>query len=86
MPKYIPYNYDQHTMVVINYKEQLHPGTYEHAIHSLIEHKLNLSIIHPDYKNDAGGRPAYEPAILFKIILFAYSKGITCAPQEVPLG
>ena len=28
------------------------------------------------YHNDATGAPAYDPAILLKIILFAYSKGI----------
>ena len=77
MAKYIPYNYNQHSMVVINYLEQLQPGTFEHAIHFLIENKLDLSIFYPNYKNDDGGRPAYDPAILLKIILFAYSKGIT---------
>jgi len=81
MPKYIPYNYDQHSMVVINYKEQLQPGTFEHAIHFLIENKLDLTIFYPNYKNDDGGRPAYDPAILLKIILFAYSKGITSSRE-----
>ena len=81
MPKYIPYNYDQHSMVVINYQEQLQPGTFEHAIHFLIENKLDLSIFYPRFKNDDGGRPAYDPAILLKIILFAYSKGITSSRE-----
>lgn len=81
MPKYIPYNYNQHSMVVINYQEQLQPGTFEHAIHFLIENKLNLSIFYPRYSNDEGGRPAYDPAILLKIILFAYSKGITSSRE-----
>jgi len=81
MPKYIPYNYNQHTMVVINFQEQLQPGTFEHAIHFLIENKLDLSIFHPRYSNDDGGRPAYDPAILLKIILFAYSKGITSSRE-----
>ncbi|MCK5633381.1 IS1182 family transposase [bacterium] len=81
MPKYIPYNYDQHSMVVINYKEQLQPGTFEHAIHFLIDNKLDLTIFYPRYKNDDGGRPAYDPAILLKIILFAYSKGITSSRE-----
>jgi hypothetical protein len=31
-------------MVVINYQEQLQPGTFEHAVHYLIEHKLDLNI------------------------------------------
>ncbi|WP_280563959.1 MULTISPECIES: hypothetical protein [unclassified Chromohalobacter] len=38
-------------------------------MHSLIEHKLDLSIFHPKYRNDAPGRLAYDPAILLKIIL-----------------
>jgi len=31
MPKYTPYNYDQRSMVVINYLEQLQTGTFERA-------------------------------------------------------
>ena len=76
MPNFRPYNYDQTTMVVINYLEQLQPGTFEHALHYLVEHKLDLSVYYPAYKNDENGRPAYHPSLLIKIILFAYSKGI----------
>ena len=81
MPKFKPYNYNQTSMVVINYQDQLQPGTFEHAIHYLIDQKLDLSIFNPNYKNDDGGRPAYDPAILLKIILFAYSKGITSSRE-----
>jgi len=81
MPKFIPYNYDQTSMVVINYKDQLQPGTFEHAVHFLIDSKLDLSIFYPNYKNEDGGRPAYDPALLLKIILFAYSKGITSSRE-----
>ncbi len=68
-------------MVVINYQDQLQPGTFEHAIHFLIDSKLDLSIFHPNYKNADNGRPAYDPALLLKIILFAYSKGITSSRE-----
>lgn len=68
-------------MIVINYLEQLQPGTFEHAIHHLIEYKLNLSIFDQYYRNDEEGRPAYAPSILLKIILFAYSKGITSSRE-----
>jgi hypothetical protein len=47
MPRFKHYNYDQDTMVVINYREQLQPGTFEHAVHYLIEHKLDLTVFHP---------------------------------------
>ena len=73
MPRFIPYDYNQNVMVVVNYQDQLQPGTFEHAIHFLIENKLDLSVFYPDFNNDDGVRPAYDPAILLKIILFAYS-------------
>ena len=81
MPKFIPYNPNQNRMVVVNYADQLQPGTFEHAIHFLIVHKLDLTIFHPAFNNDDTGRPAYDPAILLKIILFAYSKGITSSRE-----
>ena len=81
MPRFKHYNYDQDAMVVINYQEQLQPGTFEHAVHYLIEHKLDLTVFHPKYRNDDTDRLAYDPAILLKIILFAYSKGITSSRE-----
>jgi transposase len=81
MPRFKSYNYDQNAMVVINYRDQLQPGTFEHAIHLLVDKKLDLSIFNPHYNNEDGGRPAYDPAILLKIILFAYSRGITSSRE-----
>ena len=79
MPRVKHYNSDQAAMVVINYQEQLQPGTFERAVHYLIEHKLDLTVFHPRYRNEDTGRRAYDPAILLKIILFADSKGITAS-------
>lgn len=81
MPNFISYDYNQNSMVVINYLDQLQPGTFEHAIHYLISNKLDLSIYFSAYKNNDKGRPAYDPAILLKIILFGYSKGITSSRE-----
>ena len=38
-------------------------------------------MFYPKYQNDETGRPAYDPAALLKIILFAYSKGITSSRE-----
>ncbi len=81
MPNFIPYDQNQSKMVIINYADQLQPGTFEFAINHIIEHQLDITIFHPRYKNEAEGRPAYDPAILLKIILFAYSKGITSSRE-----
>ena len=81
MPKYIPYDYQQTAMVVINFEDQLQPGTFEHALHYLVDNKLDLTLFDPQYRNDNNGRPAYDPALLLKIILYAYSKGITSSRE-----
>ncbi len=81
MANFKPYDYKQSSMIVINFEDQLQPGTFEHAVHHLIENKLDLSIFDSAYHNDETGRPAYDPALLLKIILFAYSKGITSSRQ-----
>ena len=81
MPKFIPYDHNQSALVVINYQDQLQPGSFEHAIHHLIENKLDISFFYPSYKNESNGRPAYDPAVLLKIILFSYSKGITSSRE-----
>jgi transposase len=55
---------------------QLIPGTFEFALHQLLEHELDLSEIESRYCNDETGAPAYEPRILLKIVLLAYARGI----------
>jgi transposase len=81
MPRFKHYNYDQDAMVVINYQKQLQPGTFEHAANYLIGRKLDLSVFHSKYRNDLAGCTAYDSGILLKIILFAYSKGITSSSE-----
>lgn len=77
MPKFRDYNYKQMVMVPVAFDQQILPGTFEHSIHYLVDHELDLTIFHPRFKNDENGRPAYDPAILLKIVLLAYSRGIT---------
>jgi len=45
-------------MVVVNYRDQLQAGTFEHALHYLVTEKLDLSIFDKAFKNDYEGRPA----------------------------
>lgn len=61
----------------ISFERQILPGTFEYTLSYLIDHKVDLSGFHAYYKNDKTGARAYHPALLLKIILFAYSKGIT---------
>ena len=52
------------------------PGTFEYTLNHLIDHDVDLSAFDGQYQNDNTGAPAYDPRILLKIVLFAYSRGI----------
>jgi len=78
MARYKPTDFHQITMIPVNFKSQLSPGTFEYTLDYLIEHgDLNLSIFDRRYNNDKTGATAYDPRILLKVILMAYSRGIT---------
>jgi len=77
MPKYKPVDFDQITMIPVDFNQQIIEGTFEHTLHHLIEERLDLSIFDHRYKNEKTGASAYNPKHLLKIILYAYSLGIT---------
>jgi transposase len=45
-------------------------------LNHLLDHELDLRPLDARFRNDATGAPAYPPATLLKLILFAYSRGI----------
>jgi transposase len=75
--RYKEYDYSQGKFIPVHFDKQILPGTFEHTLHYLIDNELNLSVFDLRYQNDETGAPAYDPAILLKIILYAYSRGIT---------
>ncbi|MEW8073587.1 MAG: IS1182 family transposase [Candidatus Thiodiazotropha sp.] len=81
MARYKDYNYDQMKMLPVSYEKQILPGSFEYSLSYLIDHELDLSAFDQHYQNDSTGRPAYDPELLLKIIILAYSKGITSSRQ-----
>lgn len=77
MARYKEYDYSQGKFIPIHFDKQILPGTFEYTLHYLIDNEIDLSVFDLRYKNDETGAPAYDPAILLKIILYAYSRGIT---------
>lgn len=65
-PKFIPIVLDA----------QIQPGSFEYALDYLIDGELDLSVLHERYNNDETGAPAYDPAVLLKIVLLAYRRGL----------
>jgi transposase len=68
-------------LLPVDLSRQLLPGTFEHALNHLLDHELDLSRLDARYGNDETGAPAYPPAVLLKLILFAYSRGIVSSRE-----
>jgi transposase len=76
MAKYKRYDYKQSLMIPVSLEDQLIPGTLEFAIHTLVESRMDMSVFDVNYQNDEMGRSAYDPAILLKVVLLGYSRGL----------
>ena len=63
-------------LIAVSLHAQLLPGTFEHALDHLFDHEIDLSAFDARFRNDECGASAYPPAMLLKLILFAYSRGI----------
>jgi transposase len=55
---------------------QLMSGSFESALDYLIDHELDLRALDERYRNDATGSTAYDPRVLLKVVLLAYSRGM----------
>lgn len=77
MARFKDYSYDQGEFIPIFFEKQILPGTFEYTLSYLIDNEVDLSLFEDRYRNDDDtGAPAYDPALLLKIILYAYSRGI----------
>ena len=76
MARYKRNDRDQGKFIPVCFDLQIQPGTFEFTLDYLIDNKIDLSVFEELYRNDETGAPAYNPAVLLKIILLAYSRGI----------
>lgn len=81
MARYVDPNLNQDKFIPVNFSRQITTGSFEHTVCVLVDEFLDMSVFDQRYKNDQCGRPAYDPAILLKIILSAYARGFTSSRQ-----
>lgn len=77
MANFKPDNIRQRKLLDVDFLEVIGDDTFEYCLYALLERESMLSAFEATYKNDSGGRPAYEPKLLLCVILYAYSRGIT---------
>lgn len=75
MPRYKPVHRDPLLLPVV-LAEQIQPGTFEFALDHLVDHELDLSALDARFRNDETGASAYDPRVMLKIVLLAYSRGL----------
>lgn len=64
-------------MIAVSYRRHLLPGTFVHALSHVIDNEIDLKRFAASFKNHETGALAYDPTVLLKVVLFAYSRGIT---------
>ena len=75
MPRYKPVERNGLFIAVV-LEEQVQPGTFEFALQHLVDEELDLSALDAKFRNDATGASAYDPRVMLKIVLLAYSRGL----------
>ncbi|TAG45331.1 MAG: transposase [Betaproteobacteria bacterium] len=75
MPRYKPVDRNPKFIPVV-LSEQIQPGTFEFTLDQLIDHELDVSALDSRFKNDQTGATAYDPRVMLKIVLLAYSRGL----------
>ena len=75
MARYKPQDRNSLLLPVV-LSEQIVPGSFAFALDYLVDNELDLSVLDAQFKNDQVGAFAYDPRVMLKIVLLAYSQGL----------
>jgi transposase len=75
MPRYKPQDRNSLLLPVV-LGEQIVPGSFAFALDYLVDQELDLGPLDAQFNNDEIGASAYDPRVMLKIILLAYSQGL----------
>jgi transposase len=75
MARYKPQDRNSLLLPVV-LSEQIVPGSFAFALDYLVDHELDLKPLDAQFKNDEVGASAYDPRVMLKIVLLAYSQGL----------
>lgn len=75
MARYKPQDRNSLLLPVV-LSEQIIPGSFAFALNYLVDYELDLKPLDAQFKNDEVGASAYDPRVMLKIVLLAYSQGL----------
>jgi transposase len=75
MARYKPQDHNNLLLPVV-LSEQIIPGSFAFALNYLVDNELDLRPLDAQFNNDEVGASAYDPRVMLKIVLLAYSQGM----------
>lgn len=75
MARYKPQDHNSLLLPVV-LSEQIVPGSFAFALNYLVDNELDLAPMDAQFNNDEVGASAYDPRVMLKIVLLAYSQGL----------
>ena len=64
-------------MIPMDFSAPVMPGSFEFALCHLVDRELDLSAICERFCNDVGGALVLDQAVLRKVVLLGYSRGLS---------
>lgn len=65
-----------HRLLPVVLSEQIQPSSFEFALDHPVDNELDLSALDARFRKDETGASAYDPRVMLKIVLLAYSRGL----------
>jgi len=85
MARYKPHDHNSLLLPVV-LSEQIIPGSFTFAMNYLVDHELDLNALDAKFKNDDTGARAYDPRVMLKIVLPAYSQVLLTGDAQGLIG
>jgi transposase len=76
VPNFKSYNQDQPLLLPLNIKDLISKEDIVYVLNTVVEY-LDIKSIYAHTDNDQGGCPAYHPRMMLKVLIYAYSEGIS---------
>lgn len=73
MTRYKHYDCNQPKMIPLRVADQVQPVMFDSTLNHMVDDNVDMNLFESCYRNDHND----DPAILLKIVLFAYSRSIT---------
>jgi transposase len=83
--RYKPQDHNSLLLPVV-LSQQIIPGSFAFALNYLVDHELDLNSLDAKFKNDETRASAYDPRVMLKIVLLAYSQVLLTGDAQGLIG